>query len=258
MHYLFTTPQELKLLIEVHTVAAIVLTFITIPLTLLMKKGSRYHRIGGLSSLLIAIIFSISALLMLFNPYIIPHLKADIPEYQIDIAYVYNTHPNLLLLGLISIFSYSIFSAYRIWPRIKHSNDGRITSNIIDWILAAIAAWVAVFYFQVFLYDIGKHPSYANIYLAPSALMLVFMGLDVYTFFFRPQVTGRPWWALHMCKMLYAWSALIKGFALRDFHLSLEQTVFHEVASILAWLIISLFVYLFYRKTLNTRYARKG
>ncbi|WP_445365705.1 hypothetical protein ACJJJB_02870 [Microbulbifer sp. ANSA001] len=92
-------------------------------------------------------------------------------------------HPDLLLLELISIFSYSIFSAYRIWPRTKHSNDGRITFNIIDWILAAIAAWVAVFYFQVFLYDIGKHPSYANIYLAPSALMLVFMGLDVYTFF---------------------------------------------------------------------------
>ncbi|WP_445359571.1 hypothetical protein [Microbulbifer sp. ANSA005] len=257
MDNLLSSLGGLNLLIQVHTVSAIILTIFLIPLTLLMKKGSRYHRACGITTLLLALVFSASALMMLFNPNLIPHLKADIPEYPIDTAYVYNIHSDLLLIGLASIFIYSIYSAYRIWPRIKHSTDGRITSNVIDWVLAAVALWVTIFYLQMFFYDMDEHPGYANIYLAPSVLMLIFAGLDFYTFVFRPTIYGKPWWALHMSKMLYAWSALIKGFLLRDFHLTLDRTVLHEIASIVIWLSISLLVYLFYRKNLNSRYAKK-
>ncbi|QFT54017.1 hypothetical protein [Microbulbifer sp. THAF38] len=248
MHFLFETTNGLKLLIQIHTFTAIVLTVLAIPLTILMKKGSIYHRACGITSLLLAVIFSGSAILMLFNPFIVPHLKADIPRYQIDTAYVYNTHPDLLLLGLISIFCYAIFSAYRIWPRTKHSKDDRITSSLFDWLLTLVAAWVAIFYFQVFLYDIGHHPSYANIFLVPSAIMLIFAAFDVYTFTFRPHISGRPWWALHMSKMLLAWITMIKGFLFRDFHLSLNKTVFHEVMSTIVWIVVCLIIYLIFRK----------
>ncbi|GAB2895174.1 hypothetical protein ACCI51_03985 [Microbulbifer echini] len=257
MHFLFETADGLKQLIQIHTFSAIILTILAIPLTLLMKKGSIYHRACGITSLLLAVIFSASAILMLFNSFLIPHLTADIPNYQIDAAYVYNTHPDLLLLGLISMFGYAMFSAYRIWPRIKHSKNNRITSNIIDWTLTLIAAWVAVFYFQVFLYDIGRHPSYANIYLTPAAIMLVFAAFDVYTFTFRPQISGNPWWALHMSKMLFAWITLIKGFLFRDFHLPLNKTVFHEVTSTLLWMATCILVYLIFRKRFDRLSTRK-
>jgi len=232
----------LATVVPIHAGAAMIAAVILCPGAMFACKGSRLHKIFGYLVQVAATVLVISSFFLLYD--------TNLTEIIVNATVFPRGEYNTFYLILISFtFSYYSYSAVRVWYRVPEDGRSEVTSNWIDWGLAALAIFTGLSFLTTSIYTLGANNPLSIIYLNGSILLLAFAFFDVYTFFFPPSASRFPWWMLHMAKMMLLWFTLVRFIIFRVVDLDASEFVMHQI--------ISLVVYVFVVATIAISLRRK-
>lgn len=123
----------------------------------------------------------------------------------------------VMFLWLTFATLYVTLTGPRVWTRIRASNDGRMTSNWLDWALALAAVPMSVMFLVIGIIDLTHGERFGVEFIFFSLALDAFVLFDIVTFVIRPSVRRFPWWIVHMVKMLLAFDTLVYAVYLRHF-----------------------------------------
>jgi len=231
----------LATVVPIHAGAAIIAAVILCPGAILARKGSRTHKIFGYLVQAATTVLVISSFFLLYD--------TNLTEIIINATVFPRGEYNTFYLVMISFtFSYFSYSAVRVWYRVPRDGRSEVTSNWIDWGLAALAIFTGLSFLTTSIYTLASNNPLSIIYLNGSILLLIFAFFDVYTFFFPPSASRFPWWMLHMAKMMYLWFTLIRFIILRVVDLDASEFVTHQAIALAVYVSVVLTVALSLRR----------
>lgn len=206
----------LKIMLSIHIVSALIGAVILCPAAAFARKGGAFHKkIGTLFLWNVAIISTTGALSLLDPSFLSVYWSEESDLKGFGQIFQSAKLPNLFFLFIMIMFSYSAFSAARIWPRLRESVDQRIASSRFDWVITLAMGLISLVFLGIGIEDLIEHDAFAATFIGGPSIMLGFVAFDIYTFVKKPPVSRYKWWMLHVIKIMYVWAGLIQGFWLR-------------------------------------------
>ncbi len=199
----------------VHIASGFLVTFITIPINLISRKGSSFHKIIGKLSLGLVIALVISSLLMLINPEF-PNRFAQVAiKHHWTGFFKNNFYEPLFFLWLDFYALYLIISAIRIWIRIAMVKEHKKHYNTLDIIFIIVLFVFSIFFIITGAIDLKQHHPFAPILIVEGVKMMLLVILDSITLLQSGKWLLKFGWILHGGKMLFLWHGLITAFIVR-------------------------------------------
>jgi hypothetical protein len=247
----------LEIAIWTHIALGAIAAFVLCPLAVFAKKGSKWHRKVGRLYVGNVILICLSGIAVLVGPaFLDDYWKQESAAKGFGEIFHASDKPTMFFLFLLVMFTYMSLSAIRLWSRIGYGAADRISSNALDWLLAAVMGAFSVGFLIIGIEDLISHIKFATTFLGGGLLMLCFVAFDVYTFVAKPAVKRFPWWVLHMTKLFYAWAGLLDAFwlRLRVFVLPIDmQQPLIGIGTPL-WIGMTALGFVLYRKSMADRY----
>lgn len=244
-----------KITVWIHIASGFLATFIVIPINLLNKKGSKFHKIIGKISIYLVLSIVISGLLMLINPIFNDKFALSINKHHWNSFFKAAYYGPLFFIWLDIISIYMVGSSIRVWSRVNAIRRGLKSYNFLDIFLATIMALSSIFFIYVGIYDYKNHITFAYAFILLGSLLLIISIGNLFTFRKSANKILLNWgWLAHGFKMLFFWHGLITAFLIRE---NVENSVetLHPFTSF-GLRILTMFVFVIYWLNHNKKTTR--
>lgn len=180
------------------------------------RKGGALHRRAGRGFVLVVILVAVTGTALLVDPVFATVDFALFAQERGLLAIVEAAHYGELLFVFFTLVTvYGAVTGARLWTLVGGARDGRFAGRTIDWAFALASMPLTLLFLTIGIVDVVRVQRYGLEILAYAGLFLGLLALDLLVMARRPLLAGRPWWALHMAKMMAAFSALAYALYLR-------------------------------------------
>jgi|GEM_PF-1513633 len=237
------------LFLSLHMASGALVTFIVMPVNLLNRKGTKFHKKMGIVTIYLLTCLTISSFCLLINPLFPNRFDIISHKHHWESFFAATFYEPAFFLWLDIITIYMLFTAIRIWTRIHLVKAGKSFSyNQFDILLAIAISISSIFFIIVgFADQIHGHP-FASTFISMGIYLLVLVGLDLWTFNHKRQKILLNWgWVLHGSKMLFIWHGLITAYIVR---LNISFAVINKIfplTTVAMWIISYLIFYPYWK-----------